>query len=251
MEIRSRAGGAGTLGSRRYLVALALALTAGLFLAACASDNGVAKKAPTEILQASAAALRSVTSYQVQGKVPTGTGSTLGSFNFRVGGANLGEGNFALGTLKFQLTEIKKTVYIKSATLWEALDGGALQDLLANHWVSIPATSPYATALTDGVTSLTSAKSTAASMTKGAQAAKREGRITVDQQGAVKVVVSKKTTVFVATTGRPYPVRVTGTKGSYLDLSNFDTTFTIKAPKQSVSLLDVIAGVEAGVGGTG
>jgi hypothetical protein len=65
------------------------------------------------------------------------------------------------------------------------------------------------------------------------------------------VVLTKTTSVFVATSGSPYPVRVTTSKGGYLNLSDFDTNFSITPPKGSVNLLDVIAGLGAGVGGDG
>jgi hypothetical protein len=239
---------AGPSGRRHSVCALTFAITAGLLLSGC-GDNGVALKKPSQILKDSAAALSSAKSFEVEGKVSTGSGT--GTFTFKVGGVNLGEGSFSLGKLKFHLAEVNKTDYVKSATLWEAVDGGALQQLLANRWVSIPASNPLAKELTGGVAALTSAKSTAASLTKGDQKAKREGRTTVDQQGVVKVALTKTTAVFVATSGSPYPVRVTASKGGYLDLSNFDTNFSITRPKGSVNLLDVIAGLGAGVGGHG
>jgi hypothetical protein len=227
---------------------LTFAITTGLLLSGC-GDNGVALKKPRQILTESAAALSSAKSFEEQGRVSTSSGT--GTFTFKVGGVDLGEGSFSLGKLKFHLAEVKKTDYVKSATLWEAVDGGALQQLLANRWVSIPASNPLAKELTEGVAALTSSKSTAASLTKGDQKAMREGRTTVDQQGVVKVVLTKTTSVFVATSGSPYPVRVTTSKGGYLNLSDFDTNFSITPPKGSVNLLDVIAGLGAGVGGDG
>ena len=247
MQIRTRRWHSAPVPGRKPLMAVALGLAAGLLVSACGS-NGEAAKSPQQILRDTAAALTAVKSYQIQGKVPTGSG--LGAFTFKVGGANLGEGQFALGKISFQLEEIRGTDYIKSSNLWAGVGGGALQNLLANRWVSVPANDPLAQQLTAGVAALTSAKQTAASFTNGDAKAKRGSSSTVDGQGVV-AVTNGGSTVFVATSGQPFPLKVTGTGGSYLNLSNFNASFGITVPKQAVNLLDVIAGLGAGLGSSG
>ena len=229
------------------LAAVALGLVAGLLVSACGS-NGEAVKSPQQILRDTASALTAAKSYEIQGKVPTGSG--LGTFTFKVAGANLGEGQFSLGSLSFQLEEIRGTDYIKSASLWAGVGGGALQGLLANRWVSVPANNPLAQQLTNGVAALTSAKQTAAGFTKADTKATRGHTSTFDGQSVV-AVTKGASTVFVATSGQPLPIRVTASGGSYLNLSNFNASFGITAPKPSVSLLDVIAGLGAGLGSQG
>ncbi len=232
---------------RRRLMAVSLGLSAGLLLSACGS-NGEAAKSPQQILRDTATALTAAKSYQIQGKVATGSG--LGSFTFKVGGVNLGEGSFAQGPVSFQMEEIRGIDYIKSSNLWAGLGGGALQGLLANRWVSIPADNPLVQQLTTGLAALTSAKQTAAGFTKGDAKARRGPTSTVDGQEVV-AVVNGSSTVFVATRGQPFPIRVTGSNGSYLNLSNFNASFGITVPKQPVNLLDVIAGLGAGLGSQG
>jgi len=247
VQIRTGGGVAAFGIGPKLLAALALGLVAGLLVSACGS-NGEAAKSPQQILRDTARALAAVKSYQIQGKVPTGNG--LGTFTFKVAGASVGAGTFALGSLSFELEEIRGTDYIRSASLWEGVGGGALQGLLANRWVSVPASNPLALQLTQGVAALTSAKQTAASFTKADAKARRGRTGTVDGQSVV-AVSNGASTVFVATSGQPLPIRVTSGGGSYLNLSNFNANFGITAPKQSVSLLDVIAGLGAGLGSQG
>ena len=236
-----------TCSRRKSLASVALGVVAGLLVSACGS-NGEAAKSPQQILRDTASALTAVKSYEIQGKVPTGTG--LGTFTFKVAGANLGEGSFTLGSLSFQLEEIRGTDYIRSSSLWAGVGGGALQGLLANRWVSVPANNPLAQQLTNGVAALTSAKQTAASFTKADTKATRGHTSTFDGQGVV-AVTNGTSTIFVATSGQPWPIRVTASGGSYLNLSNFNASFGVTAPKPSVSLLDVIAGLGAGLGSQG
>lgn len=229
------------------LMALAT-FSAGLLLAAC-GQNGEATKSGPQIIKDTAAALQTAKSYRLEGVVPI-SGSS-GSFTFDVAGAAVGAGTFTLGTLTFQLDEIRGTDYIKSKTLWQGIDGGALQSLLANRWVSIPANNPLAKQLTTGLASLTSARQEAQAILKGEAGAKRGRSGTSGGQAVIQVAEGTGSTasvVYVATSGAPYPVRVVGQGKDYLALSDYNQNFNVTAPHGSVSLLDVIAGLGAGFG---
>lgn len=230
---------------RKILVALAIVFVSGPMLSAC-GQNGEATKPGGQILQDTAAALRSAHSYRLQGVVPVSGGS--GRFTFEVQGPNVGSGVFTLGSTSFQLEEVRGTDYVKSKTLWESADGGALQGLLANKWVSIPANNPLAQALTSGLAALTSAKQEAATILKG-EAGARRGRVrSFAGQGVVEVLEGTGGSVLVATSGTPFPLRVQGQGPDYVDLSDFNQAFGISAPKGAISLTDVIAGLGAGFG---
>ncbi len=236
------------LGSSRLAGLAAVTVVAGTLLAGC-GQNGEASKSGPQILKDSARALMSAHSYRLQGVVPVSGGS--GRFSFDVAGAHLGAGTFTLGSLTFQLDVVKGTDYVKSKTLWAHADGGALQGVLANKWVSIPAANSFAQALTSGLAVLTSAKQEAAAILKGEAKATRGPTSTFDGQGVVQVTEGAGTAtskVLVATSGTPYPLRVVGQGKDYLNLSNFNQSFAVSAPRGSVSLLQVIAGLNAGFG---
>jgi hypothetical protein len=227
---------------------VAAAVLLSLLLAGC-GQNGEANKPGPQILKDSARALLTAHSYKLQGIVPVSGGS--GRFTFEVGGAHLGAGTFSMGSLTFQLDEIKGTDYVKSKTLWAQADGGALQGLLANKWVSIPADNSLAQTLTSGLAALTSAKQEAATILKGESLATRGPIGTFGGQGVVAVNEgsgSTATKILVATSGTPYPLRVVGHGKDYLNLSNFNQNFGITAPKGAVSLVQVLAGLSAGFG---
>ena len=234
--------------ARNTCAFLATLLVASVTLSAC-GQNGEATKSGGQILKDTAAALISAHSYRLQGVVPVSSGS--GHFTFEVQGPNVGSGTFTLGGTSFQLEEVRGTDYVKSKTLWESADGGALQGLLANKWVSIPANNSLAQALTSGLAALTSAKQEAATILKGETGARRGRVTTFDGQGVVEVVEGKAgsaSRVLVATSGTPFPLRVRGQGPDYVDLSDFNQSFGISAPKGAISLTDVIAGLAAGFG---
>jgi hypothetical protein len=233
---------------RRLFGPVAAALALALLLAGC-GQNGEASKPGPQILRDSARALLKAHSYKLQGVVPISGGS--GTFTFEVSGAHAGAGTFSLGSLTFQLDEIGGTDYVKSKTLWEQADGGALQGFLANKWVSIPSANPLAQALTSGLAALTSAKQEASVILKGEALARRGPTATFDGQGVVVVNEgsgSTATKVLVATSGPPFPLRVDGRGQDYLDLSQFNQNFQITAPRGAVSLIQVLAGLNAGFG---
>lgn len=233
---------------RRLIPALAAGALLALLLAGC-GQNGEATKSGPQIISASAHALLTARSYRLQGTVPVSGGT--GSFTFEVGGPHLGSGTFTLGSLTFQLREIRGTDYVKSATLWEQADGGALQGFLANKWVSIPADNSLAQTLTTGLAALTSAKQEAQVILKGESRATRGKTSTFAGQGVVEVTEgsgNSATKVLVATSGPPFPLRVDGRGQDYLDLSDFNQNFKIAAPAGAVSLVQVLAGLNAGFG---
>ncbi len=223
---------------------MGLVLAALLVLAGCGSNGEAARSGP-RILKDAAAALRSVSSFQMAGKVATSSGT--GSFTFEVAGKNVGEGTFALGPLQFQLEEVGSTDYIRSSTLWASVGGSALQQVLTGKWVSVPASNPLAQQLTNGLASLTSPTQTATALTQGEAKARRGGTRTFQGQGVVEVAENGGGSVLVATSGAPYPLLFADGKGTSLALSGFGRSFTIRRPAKSLSLLQVIAGLQSGL----
>lgn len=68
------------------------------------------------------------------------------------------------------------------------------------------------------------------SLTKGSTA-------TVAGQKAIAVHDAKNGTLYVATTGKPYPLKITGksSSGGQVSFIQFNQKFTIAAPKHSVN----------------
>lgn len=230
--------------SRRLGPAGAGLLAAGLVLSACGS-NGEASKPGPQIVKASAAAVRGVTSFAMTGVVKTSAG--MGTFTFQVAGKNRGEGTFQLGPLQFQLEQVGSTDYLRSSTLWATVGGTGLQALLTGHWVSVPASNAIAQQLTGSLAALMSTAQTAANLEKGVTGAKRVSTESFHGQEVVKVREGGSNGyVLVATSGRPYPLQMSDGKGTSLTLSKFGQSFTINAPAKSLDLVKILAGLQSG-----
>ncbi len=225
-------------------IAVAAAAASSLTLAAC-GGNAEATRTGSRILADASAAISSVKSFRMSASVATSGGA--GKFTFEVAGKGVGEGTFSLGNLQFQLEEDHATDYIKSSSLWTSVGGGALQQLLTGHWVSLPAANTLAQQLTGGLAALTSPSQTAISLTKGEPKARRTGTSTLDGEGVVVVREAGGGEVLVATQGPPYPLEFRLGNGTTLYLSDFGKTFGIHPPARSLSLLNVIAGLQSGV----
>lgn len=224
-------------------IVAAAAVASSLTLVACGGGSEATRSGP-RILADASAAMSSVKSFRMSARVSTPQG--VGRFTFEVAGKGVGEGTFSLGSLQFQLAEDHATDYLKSSSLWRSVGGAALQQLLTGHWVSLPASNTLAQQLTAGLAALTSPSQTAASLTKGEPKARRAGTSTV---GGVAVVVVREAgggEVLVATQGPPYPLEFRLGNGTTLYLSDFGRAFNIRPPARSLSLLDVIAGLQSG-----
>jgi hypothetical protein len=224
-------------------IVLAAAMAFSLTLAAC-GGNAEATRSGPRILADASAAINSVKSFRMSASVSTSGG--VGRFTFEVAGKGVGLGTFSLGNLQFQLEEDHATDYIKSSSLWTSVGGGALQQLLTGHWVSLPASNTLAQQLTGGLAALTSPSQTASSLTKGEPKARRAGTSNVDGEGVVVVREAGGGEVLVATQGPPYPLEFRLGNGTTLYLSDFGRTFSIRPPARSLSLLNVIAGLQSG-----
>jgi hypothetical protein len=192
-------------------------------------DNGVAALSADEILAKAKAALDGAKSYRLKGDVTTDEGKLTMDVKFR--GADLA-GKFTMsggsgphGTA--EAIRIGSDIYFKGdGEFWRSIAGSkddATAQLLDGKWVKPPNSDKFFAALlklTDTDTLL-----------------KPEGTATkgeVKKLGDIDVITLKdgESSLYVATRGEPYPVRVEGPPGQgQIDLSEFGAAFDeIKAP---------------------
>lgn len=223
------------------LVVVSAALATVLLLSSCAAAaNGVAAKSAPAIVDAAGAALVSAHTFEIQAtSAGSGTPATL---TFKIEGKNLGEGTFVTSSLSFQAEELHGTDYFRSQTLWSQVGGPTLQGALGNRWVYISASSSTATELTAVFGTLTSPPTVAKQLTKDAQTSVRGKVGTVDGQPVISVTEPKAGTIYVATTGKPYPLRWEQGSVGRVVFSNFGAHFNIEAPKGAVNLAAILAG---------
>ncbi|MFC0003781.1 hypothetical protein [Micromonospora siamensis] len=222
----------------------ALAVTlAGTLLAGCGGkgtgtaaepspkENGVAALAPEEALKRSTAALEKAGSYRVKGGMQD-DGSAI-TVDLAVAGTDLG-GTMTMDGGKIDLLAVGGQKYLRAdEKFWaKVVEPNAADDaakLFGGKWMKVDPENKTAR-LFDFATPQKLLKADAP-LTKG------ETR-DVDGQPAIGLVESDSNggTLFVATTGEPYPVMLTSGKDTQgeIRLSDFGATFDqIKAPAEA------------------
>ena len=194
------------------------------------ADNGVAALGPAAILKAAKAALTAAKSFHLQGKTNSG-GETTG-LDFKIDGTDVA-GKMTMGGADVELLSVGGQHYMRpSSKFWTKYGGGAKQgaaiaQLVGDRWVTVPASDKAFGSLF--------------TVTDVSELLKPDGKVT---KGAVKEIDGTKAiglaeggsdggTLWVATVGKPYPLRLQGPTAADggLTFSDFGATFAdIKKP---------------------
>jgi hypothetical protein len=223
---------------RRSTAGLSLVLLlAALALAGCggSSGNGVASKSPPEIVAAAKAAADGASAVHVAGSIVTG-GTPLDIDLSLVAGKG-GRGRLSENGLSFELVELDGTVYINgSSAFFSRLAGSSAAQLLHGKWLKVP-TSNASVAQFSSLTELR--KLLDAALATDNKTLVAAGTSTVNGQAVVGVRDSSQIgTLYVATTGPPYPIQITkkGTGGGTITFSEWDRPVTLTAPTNVIDL---------------
>jgi len=212
---------------------LLIALTV---LAGCGSSgssgNGVASKSADAIVAAAGAALSGVNSVHVAGSAVS-EGKSLELDLDLVSGKG-GRGSIAQAGLSFQIVAIGKTVYIDgSDPFWRHFGGTAAVQLFHGRWLKAPATGQFSSlaALTDLHQLFSKLLSNHGTLAKGST-------ITVNGQKAIALKdTSRGGTLYVATTGKPYPVEIiNGAEKGRVTFDHFNEAVSLVAPANSIDI---------------
>ena len=207
-----------------------------LLLAGCggSSSSGEAQKSAAQILADTKATAQSATSVHYVGTINQ-NGSSL-HLDMQLVSGKGGMGTITIAGHKIDIVRIGQKVYFKGdEAFYRQYAGAAAAQLLAGKWIAAPsAAGNFAsfTPLTD-IGKLFGLLNTTGAITKGAESA-------VDGQKVIAITSSKPGTgtLYVATTGKPYPVELAGpsSKSGSLHFSNWNGTVTLVAPKGAVDL---------------
>lgn len=197
-----------------------------------ASNNGIAAKSPDAIVSAARNAIGSVKSVHVSGSIVNG-GSRI-ALNLKLAARKGGSGRLSVNGLSFQIIVMKQVVYLSgSDSFWRHFGGSAAAQLFHGKWLRAPATGRLASlaALTDLQALFGTALSIHGTLAKG-------GTSTV---GAQKVVAVHDTTrggtLYVATTGRPYPIEISNTaRGARVIFDRYNQPVSVSAPANSIDI---------------
>ncbi len=219
----------------RLLTCLAASLIVAV-LAGCggsSSGSAVASESPQKILNDSLAAANGLKSVHAAGTIHSG-GQQIAIDISLVGGVG-GRGQITLGGLSFNLVSLNKYAYMQAPpAVWEKAGAPAsTAQQLQGKWLRTPATGQFAS-----VAQLTNIH------TLFGQLLNQKGKTL--KRGAVSNVAGRKVvsltggggTLYVAATGKPYPVELdkTGTDGGKLDFDRFNQSVTLSAPTNTIDL---------------
>jgi len=191
---------------------------------------GAAGLSADEILKQSTAALQAAKSVRIKGE--GGSGTQRFAIDLRYSG-DASTGTLGINGQTIELRKLAQTVYLKgSREFWVGNGGETAAQLLAGKWLK----TPLADRRFAGLSELTDLKKAATgildpdgTITKGAQK-------TVNGVPCVGLVSSGKDggTLWVATTGQPYPVRIEpstqSAESGALDFSEYGESVTVGPP---------------------
>jgi len=222
---------------RLVALALVLLLVAAL-IAGCgggsSSGNGVASKSPAEILAAAKSAASSASSVHVAGSL--NSGATPLTLDMDLAAGRGGRGQISEGGLSFELIVVGDTVYIKgSPAFYSHFGGSAAAQLFRGKWLKAPVTGgelASLAALTNLGKLLEQTLSSNGTLVRGATT-------TVASQPVVELHdTAHNGSLYVATTGQPYPIEVVkrGTETGHVSFTHWNQPVTLAAPAGAIDL---------------
>ncbi|HEY2142130.1 MAG TPA: hypothetical protein VGG98_08725 [Solirubrobacteraceae bacterium] len=228
---------------------LPLTAASALVIAACAlnacgssspSGNGVAAKAPAEIVAATRAAADGARSVHLSGKIVS-NGSPI-ALDLELVAGKGGHGRIAENGLSFDLIQLGNTVYISgSPAFYRHVGGSAAAQLFQGKWLKASASSPdfaSISSLTDLHKLVDTTLVSHGALAKGAVT-------TVNGQKVVGIKdTSQGGTLYVATTGAPYPIEVSKNGGSAgkIVFDRWNVPVALAAPANAVDIAQLRAG---------
>jgi hypothetical protein len=221
-------------------LALALLVTATL-LAGCggskqaAPPNDEASKHALRVLADAKAAATSASSAHVAGKlVSNGTRITLDLSLARDKGA---KGSVSINGLGFDLVKIGDTAYIKgSDAFYRHFAGPAIAQLIHGKWIKAPTTSKQFRSFA----ALASVSGIFAEIAAHHGKLVNDGKTTYEGQPVVVIRdVSDGSKLYVAATGRPYPVAIVGgqsRQSGTVTFSDWNQPVSLSAPSGALDV---------------
>lgn len=215
-------------------------VAAALLLAGCgghgksASSNGEASKSADAVLADAKAAADGASSAHVSGSISSG--GTPITIDLTMGN-DKAKGSMSTNGLEFDLVRIGGTAYIKgSDDFYKHYAGAAVAQLLHGKWLK----TPIAGGRFGSLGALTSISALFGQVAANHGKLANDGAKTYQGQKVVEIRdTSDNSKLYVAATGKPYPVAITGgTKGrsGTISLDNWNQSFSVSAPKGAIDI---------------
>lgn len=218
-------------------LSLGLAALVAVPLATAAKAPMVSEsaKSPAQIFADAKAAMLHVKDFHVQGDAVEGTAAITVDISLSHNG---GGGTIAMPGVLMHIIVSGKWAYVKAdEKTWEKLTGSkSLAQLVANRWIKAPKTSKDFADFVDLTVSDQFVAQLSSSLTAGSVT--KVGTITWHGQKVVVLADRQGGKLYVADTGAPYIVYITGAKAhssGSLTFSEFGTASLPAAPNRSIS----------------
>lgn len=216
---------------------LLLALALALAIAGCggsSSGNGVESKSASQILETAKAAASKAASVHIAGSINSG-GKPI-SLDMELLAGKGGKGKISQEGFTINLVQTGGAVYINgSSAFYRHVSGSAAAQLLQGKWLKAPANSgelASLASLTDLSKLIDTALANHGALTKGSTT-------TIAGQKAIALKdTSKGGTLYVATTGKPYPLEITkaGKESGKVVLDRWDQPVKLTAPAGAIDI---------------
>lgn len=226
--------------SRPRLTAALAALVVLAALAALAgcgsggSGNGVQAKSAAQILAAAKTAAAQAQSVHIDGSIVS-EGKPI-SLDMELLSGKGGKGTIAQDGYKIKLIQTGGSVYINgSAAFYQHVSGSAAAQLLQGRWLKAPADSGELASLA----SLTDLGRLVGSALAGHGTLVKAGTASIDGQQAMALKDSSRGgTLYVATTGKPYPLEIlkSGNGSGKVIFDRWDQPVKLSAPAGAIDI---------------
>lgn len=221
------------------LLVLVLVLVA---LAGCGGSSGgnsIASKNAQEIVNESKRAADSASSVHVAGSL--NSGSTPVTLNLNLVAGKGASGELSQNGASFKLILVGGTAYISgSPAFYRSLGGSAAAQLFQGKWLKASASSGEFASFSQ----LADMRKLIDTTLAGHGGLAKGSTTTVNGQKAIAINdTSKGGTLYVATTGKPYPVQLSkdGSESGKIAFDRWNQPVTIAAPANSVDLAELKA----------
>ena len=211
-----------------------LALLAGGCGSSGQKSNGVEDKTAHEIVQSAATAAKSASSVHISGSIDAGGPVTI---DLTLAKNQGGKGEIKTNGMSFQIISTGGKVYFKTdaAALQKLTGAGIAGQLLAGRWIVAPSSLGQVSSF-DALTNLTKLFN---SLTTSLGVLQKGDTTKINGQPAIAVTSTRKGgggTLYVATTGQPYPLQLQGSKGNAgtITFDKWDEPVTISPPANPV-----------------
>jgi hypothetical protein len=226
----------------RVLGVLLALVAQGVALAGCGGSshgNGIASKSPRAILQAAQTAAEGASSAHVVGSITRPTGTE--TFDIEILAGKGAHGSVTVEGATFDLIETAGTVYMKGNAAFYARVGGSAADkreagkLLHGKWIKAPASAAQFAPLLH----LADLHTLVSTSLAGHAAPRSVGTSVVNGTPVVGVAdPSLGETVYVATSGTPYPVQIakSGTDGGTITFGAWNGSVILAPPAHAIDI---------------